>query len=233
MVCLVVIVRGTCVGVSYRASSGASCRNGYCVHNGRLVGGVTSITNNTINVTTSVQNTNLSAYQGILLSHLAVNPITGQVTQQYLFINRNRLQSVRVTPYTKYRDANCHRESHYNIPDIIYPGECVGIRFFVNNRYEISNGRYLYWQGATNHCRFNERPQSTNRRYVRQIWYSHWILNPNNPADIIDQKKSRGRGAPGNEHRIYVFKLRDPFNGEIIPVTPILSNRRNLRIIYH
>ncbi|WP_129708384.1 hypothetical protein [Priestia megaterium] len=77
---MTLINSGTCVGVLYRANTGASCRNGYCVHNGRLVGGVISSNAGTLTVTRSIDNTKLQTYNGILLSHRAVNRTTGQVT---------------------------------------------------------------------------------------------------------------------------------------------------------
>jgi len=232
---LAIINRGSCVGVLYRASSGASCRNGYCVHNGRLVGGVVNATSNTLNVTTSIDTTNLQSYYGVLLSHLAVDSSTGQVTQQYLYFRRNQIQMVRVTPYTGYNDPNCQRANHYNIPNIIYPGECVGIRYRSGNEWRISNGRYLYWTGQINHCIFDERPQSTNRQFLRQLWYSHWILDPNNERNIVPRKASRGRGAPGGETRVYVFKNRIPSNGQTVLVkaaSPVNSPSRPYRIVY-
>ncbi len=94
-----------------------------------MVGGVINATSNTLNVTTSIDTTKLQSYYGILLSHLAVDSSKGQVTQQYLYFRRNQIQMVRVTPYTGYNDPNCQRVNHYNIPNIIYPGECVGIRY--------------------------------------------------------------------------------------------------------
>ncbi|WP_129709835.1 hypothetical protein [Priestia megaterium] len=130
---MAIINRGFCIGILYRASSGASCRNDYCVHNGRLVGGVINANSNMLNVTTSIDTTNLQSYYGILLSHLAVNSSTGEVTQQYLYFRRNQIQMVRVTPYTGYNDPNCQRANHNNISNVIYPGECVGIRYRLGN----------------------------------------------------------------------------------------------------
>ncbi|USD19265.1 hypothetical protein ND894_15155 [Priestia megaterium] len=232
---MTLINSGTCVGVLYRANAGASCRNGYCVHNGRLVGGVISSNAGTLTVTRSIDNTKLQTYNGILLSHRAVNRTTGQVTQQYLYFRKNQLEKVEVTPYTQYSDPSCQRESHYNIPDIIYPGECVGIRYLAGDEWHIGNGRYLYWTGQVNHCIFDERSQSTNRQFLRQIWYVHWILDPNNERNIIPQKTSRGRGSPRGERRIYVFKNLLPANGETVLVkaaSPVNSASWPFRIIY-
>ncbi len=71
------------------------------------VGGIINATSNTLNVTTSIDTTNLQSYYGSLLSHLAVDSSTGQVTQQYLYFRRNQIQMVRVTPYTGYNDSSC------------------------------------------------------------------------------------------------------------------------------
>jgi len=233
---LVVLNRGTCVGVLYRANQGASCNSsGYCVHNGRLVGGVLSIDNNTIRVSRTVDNANLHLYRGIILSHLAINANnpSGPPVQQYLYFTSNQLIKVERTPYF----GDCPTATHDNIPNIIYPGECVGIRYryydVMRNqfRFNIHLGRYLYWIGQTTHCILDERPQSTNRQSLREIWYSHWILDPFNPANIVPDQTSRSHAQ--GEHRIYVYKLRVPSNGESIQIQRVPGSREHSRRIVY
>lgn len=233
------IVSGACVGVFYRdpTNSGADCRNSYCVHNGRLVGGVINETATTIRVSRSINSSNLKAYRGIILSHLALSTDRTQVIQQFLYFSRNQLISVKDTPFSRFNTPNCTRETHDTIPNIIYPGECVGIQYLdANNVWQIKNGRYLYWRGQTNHCILDLRPQSTNRQSLREIFYSHYVLNNQPiPTDIVPQKTSRGRGAGRGESRVFVYKLRIPENNELINIKPVVSPSgffRSRRIIY-
>ncbi|MBM7717217.1 hypothetical protein JOC94_004242 [Bacillus thermophilus] len=229
---MAILTRGTCVGVLYRANQGASCNtSGYCVHNGRLVGGVLSIDNNTIRVSRTVNNANLQQYRGIILSHLAINANnpSGRPRQQYLYFTTNQLRKVLRTPYY----GSCQTATRDNVRDIIYPGECVGIMYYdVNaNRYNVHLGRYLYWVGQRRHCILDERPQSTNRQFLRAIWYSHWILDPANPANIIPTPTSRSHAM--GERRIFVYKLRIPANGQSIRIQRVPGSRqRPRRIIY-
>lgn len=81
----------------------------------------------------------------------------------------------------------------------------------------------------------DERSQSTNRQFLRQIWYAHWVLDPKNERNIIHQKTSRGPGSPRGERRIYVFKNLLPANGETVLVkaaSPVNSASWPFRIIY-
>ncbi len=221
---MVTINRGQVVGVSYRAESGVSCRGAYCVHNGRLVGGILSITANTIRVSTRVNTDTLKKYRGIILSHLAVNQ-SGVVTQQFLYFSRAQMRRMRVTPYVQYGLSNCQRANRYDIPNIIFPGEGVGIRYFdtATGRWNVGNGRYLYWHGQTNHCNLDERPGSTNLQYLRRVYYSHFVL--------VDNQGNIGSGlanlGPANgQTNIRVYKLQIPRNGDSIRL------RRSFRRVY-
>lgn len=229
---MAILNRGTCVGVLYRANQGASCNSsGYCVHNGRLVGGVLSIDTNTIRVSRSIDNNNLQSYRGIILSHLAINANnpSGPPVQQYLYFTLNQLRKVERTPYF----GDCPTSTHNNISNIIYPGECVGIRYYdvMKNQFNIHMGRYLYWIGQTTHCILDERPQSTNRQFLREIWYSHWILDPYNPTNIIPEQTSRSHVQ--GQRRIYVYKLKIPSNGESIQIQRVPGSREQYRKIVY
>jgi len=225
---LAIIPHGACVGVFYRdaTNSGAECGNGYCVHNGRLVGGIVNETSNTITVKKDIDMNKLHSYKGILLSHLALSTNPSQVIQQYLNISSNRLITVKVTPFSKFNVPKCSLNPHYTIPNIIYPGECIGIQYLdVTGTWQIRNGRYLYWKDQkTNHCIFDERPNSIDRNSLRELFYSHYVLNnPTKPTDIIAQPMSRGRGTGRGESRVFVYKLMVPLNKELIPVKPVVS----------
>ncbi|MCD7035128.1 hypothetical protein LRR81_12850 [Metabacillus sp. GX 13764] len=225
---MAIINRGQVVGVSYRAESGASCRGAYCVHNGRLVGGILSITSTTIRVSTTVNTNALQNYRGIILSHLAVNQ-SGAITQQFLYFSRSQLQvvpskpNIRVTPYAGFGLPGCTTENHYNDPIRVYPGEGVGIRYFdtATGRWNIGNGRYLYWRGAANRCILN---QNTNLPALRQIYYSHYVLT-DTQGTIAARKRNIGPAT--GQTNIFVQKLRIPSNGEIIRM------RRTFRRVYN
>ncbi|MDN4525128.1 hypothetical protein [Fictibacillus fluitans] len=208
---MAIIRNGSCVGVLYRASQGADCAGGFCVHNGRFIGGVVSRTGNTLNVRRNISNTNLGAFDGIIISHWAINPTSGQATLQHLWFRRARLADVRLIPNA----GPCPSTPPSNNPRIITPGECVGIKYRQGNVWMIRNGRYLFWTGQTRHCILDERSSSTNLQFLRSITYSDYTINP---ATLqLSPRPFVTRGLP-NQRINFVFKTTVPSNGQTVRV---------------